>query len=277
MCGRFAQNDETNRLIEEYVAAGGRPENWVKDFHRAWDEGKDSPLELSVDTPDAGPLSGVDMRLAGLRANYNLAPSQRAVIVRDRAVDDDHFRRQFERAQWGFWPSYIEPGEKRPRPTNARVETVAKGMFRKSLLERRCIVPMLGYYEWEKRTEAGKEVKQPHFLHPAVGGYLSAAGLWTVRPGTDDEWLVTFTIITREARDASGEVHDRMPVFLTEQLREEWLDPAKVEDPDGLVDRIKRDSEKMAKTIASYTVSRRVNSSRYPHPDDPTLLDPAEV
>ena len=73
---------------------------------------------------------------------------------------------------------------------------------------------MRGYYEWT--GEAG--AKDAHFLHGKHR--LAAAGIYTPRKDENDEWYLTMSIITREARDASGEVHDRMPVFLEpERLR----------------------------------------------------------
>ena len=59
---------------------------------------------------------------------------------------------------------------------------------------------------------ASRAHKQAHFLH-GEQPLLAAAGISTARK-VDDEWEVSTAIITREARDASGEVHDRMPVFL---------------------------------------------------------------
>jgi putative SOS response-associated peptidase YedK len=45
-------------------------------------------------------------------------------------------------------------------------------------------------------------------------------------------WTTTYTIITTEARDASGEVHDRMPVFLAPSAWDAWLSPAELDSDD---------------------------------------------
>lgn len=37
-----------------------------------------------------------------------------------------------------------------------------------------------------------------------------------------------FVVITREVRGASGEVHDRMPAFLTSDTWDAWLTPEKL-------------------------------------------------
>ena len=54
---------------------------------------------------------------------------------------------------------------------------------------------------------------------------LAAAGLtWTTE--IDGDRRRVFVVVTREARDASGEIHDRMPAFLTRDLWDDWLNPS---------------------------------------------------
>lgn len=43
--------------------------------------------------------------------------------------------------------------------------------------------------------------------------------------GGEGGWLRTTTILTRPAADALGHIHDRTPVIVPADLREEWLDP----------------------------------------------------
>lgn len=102
---------------------------------------------------------------------------------------------------------------------NARSETAAeKPMFRKSLLERRCLIPASGYYEW-KRTESGSKSKQKYALYcPSRPIYM--AGLWRQEQG---EALPVFVILTREAAPAIANIHDRMPVILPDGTRQDWL------------------------------------------------------
>ncbi|HEX7835637.1 MAG TPA: SOS response-associated peptidase family protein, partial [Pseudolysinimonas sp.] len=98
-------------------------------------------------------------------------------------------------------------------------------------------------------------------------------------PRKDDagEWYLTMSIITREARDASGEVHDRMPVFLGPDVFDRWLSPARLEEQgelDETVAMLEQVSEQVAATITTYEVDRRVNNSRNIDPADPTLIEP---
>ncbi|TFD50746.1 hypothetical protein E3T43_17750 [Cryobacterium sp. Hh7] len=94
-------------------------------------------------------------------------------------------------------------------------------MFRSAFASQRCLVPMAGYYEWQQMDDG----KQPYFIH-SDGDVLAAAGLYAARQ-EGDVWKISFTIITRAARDASGEIHDRMPVFMTPDV---W-DTRKSRDP----------------------------------------------
>jgi putative SOS response-associated peptidase YedK len=164
---------------------------------------------------------------------------------------------------------------KRPQ-FNARIESLAtNGLWKGAFASSRCIVPMLGYYEWEDRVEYGKKVKQPHFIH-GQASTLAAAGIYTARK-VDDEWVISTAIITREARDASGEIHDRMPVFLTPAVYEEWLSPHKLADDaekEHVLSLLAGVSDQMAATITTHTVDRRVNNSRTVIPNDKTLIDP---
>lgn len=221
-------DSETDALIAEFVAAGGRAADWAPDF--------------------------------------SVAPTDAAPIVREHRHEES-LEREIELASWGFRPSWAKG--KGPSPINARLETVASnGLFRGAFAKQRAIVPMRGYYEWEARADG----KQPWFLH-GEEPILAAAGLYAVRK-EGDEWRVSFTIITREARDASGEVHDRMPVFLTPDVRDAWLSPDPLTSSEEMLATLDRASVAVASTITAYPVDRRVNNARTVDRHDPGLLDP---
>ena len=208
-------------------------------------------------------------RAADWAPDLSVAPTDSAPIVRERRHDDE-VQREVELATWGFTPSWAKG--KGPSPINARLESVASnGLFRSAFAKQRAIVPMRGYYEWEARADG----KQPWFLH-GEEPILAAAGLYTARK-EGEQWRVSFTIITREARDASGEVHDRMPVFLTPDVRDEWLRPEPLDSAEEMLATLDRASVAMASTITAYPVDRRVNNSRTVDRHDPSLLEPVEL
>ncbi|MEH0111230.1 SOS response-associated peptidase [Tersicoccus sp. MR15.9] len=208
------------------------------------------------------------------RPTFSMAPTMVAPLVREHRGRDGELKRELEPASWGFVPGWGKPGGR--APINARLETVAtNGLFKRAFAGARAIVPMSGYFEWEQRDDG----KQPFYLHGPDGasGLLAAAAVGAARKDGDD-WAISFAIITREARDASGEVHDRMPVFLAPETWERWLDPEPVEGKaaDELVQLLEHTSSAVASTVTHYPVDRKVNSTRTVDPEDPTLIQPLE-
>lgn len=245
MCGRFAMDDETNDLIEAFVLDGNDYRDWAPSF--------------------------------------SIAPTDVIPIIRERRSSaTGEVRRAVEPAVWDFHPPFVSES-KRPQ-FNARLETVAtNGLWKSAFAGGRCIVPMRGYYEWTERAGAGdKPVKIPYFIHggsaSSSGPLLAAAGVSTAHK-VDGEWQVSTAIITREARDASGEVHERMPVFLQPDVFDRWLDADKLTDDAAraaMVAMLESVSTDVASTVTAYEVDRRVNNSRTIDPADPTLIEPAE-
>lgn len=154
---------------------------------------------------------------------YNIAPTDEVPAVVERATEDA-VTRKLVGLRWGLVPSWA----KSPTASmiNARVETVTtKPSFRKAAAVRRCLLPALGYYEWttERPAGGGKAVKQPYFFSPAEG-LLACAGIyefWRSPTG----WLASAAIITTEATDDVGWVHDRMPMTVPSDHWDDWLDP----------------------------------------------------
>lgn len=150
---------------------------------------------------------------------YNLAPTQSALACR---LDATQQKRELVRLRWGLVPSWAHDLAIGVKAINARAEGIAaKPMFRAAFKRRRCLIPVNGYYEWQKRS--GK--KQPYFIHAASGALLAFAGLWESWQGEEGP-VESFTIITTEANRATNTLHDRMPVVLPSDLFAGWLDPA---------------------------------------------------
>jgi putative SOS response-associated peptidase YedK len=235
VCGRFALDKKTDDLIQAFVADGNDYEDW---------------------TP-----------------KYSIAPSDLTPIIRERKHSDSgEVTRTIDEAVWDFHPAFMRDS-KRPQ-FNARIETIASnGLWKNAFSGSRCIVPMRGYYEWQEIELDGKKVKQPHFIH-GEGELLAAASLYAVRK-VNDEWVVSTAIITREAKDASGEVHDRMPVFLTPKYYDEWLNPVKYTtdaEREHTVSLLEVVSQGVASTITTYEVDRKVNNTHTADPLDESLI-----
>lgn len=164
-----------------------------------------------------------------------------------------------------------------PTPTgapiiNARIEKLATGFWAPAFTAARCVVPMRGYYEWT----GTKGHKTPHFLHGEDDSLLAAADLtWSM--DIKGERVRCFVMVTREACDAGGEVHDRMPAFLTADAMDAWLGPVKLDrgGRENMLATLDGSSEAVASTIRQHVVDRRVNSVRAADPSDSSLIAPA--
>ena len=179
-----------------------------------------------------------DEEAAAWTPRYNVAPTQPHPIL--RIVGGE---RRLQRATWG-----LPPIENRA-VINARVETVASRPFwQETLAERRCIVPVDGFFEWQG--------EQPYWYHRGDGGLLLLAGLW--EPGPE---RARFVVLTCAPNALVAAAHDRMPAILPPNCVGDWLARPAVE----LIAPAPEDA------LVATPVSTRVNS---PAHDDARLLDP---
>lgn len=204
-------------------------------------------------------------------ATYSVAPRTMVPLVREHRDHDGQAVRTLEPGRWGFHPAWAK--ENGPRPINARLETVVtSGMFRTAYASSRAVVPMTGYYEWVD-TPTGK---QPYLIHDPDHPVLSAAAVATSVQDPDGRWVVNFAVITRQAADAGGQVHDRMPVFLTPDALTDYLTPDKLTPTqrDELHHHLQDASATVAGRLLTHPVDRKLNNVRTLTPTDPTLIDP---
>lgn len=180
-------------------------------------------------------------------ARYNAAPIQGLPVVTNREPEKLQF------FSWGLQPFWTKDAKAVKRAINARAETVAeKPMFRNLLKSKRCLVPAQVFFEWQKK---GKD-KVPHRIMLKSEEIFSLAGLW-------DEWtnketgevLHTFSIIITDANEVVRQIPDRMPVILSPDAEEVWLD--KNESQEGLLSLL---VPYQAHEMKAYPVSPLVNS-----------------
>lgn len=207
---------------------------------------------------------GVEMiRSETLAENYNVAPTQQIYAVAEH--DDARILTSF---RWGlvpFWAKDLKIGAK---AINARAESAAdKPMFRTSFADKRCLIPIDGFYEWERKAKG----KLPHYIRHADGSPLAVAGLWSSwRDPETDERILTATILTGRPNSLVEPIHDRMPVILTPDRWDTWLDRG-VTDTDvvrSLIDTYPADR------LTEHAVSTLVNTVANNTPD---LITPLET
>jgi putative SOS response-associated peptidase YedK len=192
-------------------------------------------------------------------ATFNAAPTQQLPIVRVHPKRG----RELTLLRWGLIPSWAKDVSMGAKMINARCETLAgKPAFRSAFQRRRCLVPMAGFYEWQKAS-AGKV---PHFVRLLNADLFAVAGLYEWWPGNPDTAPIeSYTIITTQANEALVKLHDRMPVILNERDYDAWLDP-KNEKTEAINALLK---PYPAEEMAAYPVSTRVNNVRN---DDDSLI-----
>ncbi|MEO8285191.1 MAG: SOS response-associated peptidase [Chloroflexota bacterium] len=200
---------------------------------------------------------------------YNIAPSQLNPVVVTTADQDKHLVRM----KWGLVPGWAKEPKTSFSTINARAETITqKPAFRKLITGKRCLVPATGYYEWAITHRAGG--KQPYRVQVTgpdkrdgshEGQIVAMAGLYDVWKGQDGDALLTYTIITTAASPGLCQLHERMPVILSREDEEAWLDPGMM-DTERLLGLLRPYPDTL---IGAYRVGRGVNS---PGNDRPELI-----
>jgi len=147
-----------------------------------------------------------------IKPTYNLAPTHKIPTLLNT--------NEYTYASFGLIPSWAK--DNKSININARSETLfEKKSFRDSFKSKRCLIPINGFYEWEK---VDKE-KVPYFIKPVKGGCFVLAGLW-------DEWydinsdkkVISVALITTNPNDKIKTIHDRMPVVLHKKDWKTWMD-----------------------------------------------------
>jgi putative SOS response-associated peptidase YedK len=232
MCGRFVSARKRQELLEEFAATR-------------------------------------DTVGADRQPDYNVAPTKRIAVVREHEGE-----RELRLVRWGLVPGWAKDVKAGTRLINARSETVAvKPSFRAAFARRRCLIPADGYYEWMTEDKA----KLPYYIHRTDGGLLAFAGLYelwrdqAVPEDHEDAWYWSGTIITTQATDEVGRIHDRTPMTIAPRDWADWLDPANKEKEPLLALMQPATDGTGGRALASYRVSTEVNSVRH---NGPSLLEP---
>lgn len=141
----------------------------------------------------------IDLSLAGKKEIF---PSQKAPIITKYGEEY-----ATELCNWGF-----QRFDKKGLMINARAETaLERRMFRKSLLERRCLIPAAGFYEWDREKNKIAFYKESSSIIFMAGFYK------TDKDGS------RFVILTTQANQSVREIHERMPIIVEERDIEDWF------------------------------------------------------
>lgn len=187
-------------------------------FHRLW-TGKGV-----IDDPER--LKKVFMG----QSRFDIRPTQ---IIDVFIIDPGSQKYKVVDMKWGWKPEWTAG-----KPIiNARKEGVAQNrLWGKALRERRCVVPVSHFYEWQHREDSVKNV--PWIIKRSGHDYMYLAGLWISRKSEEsDNEFFEISIITEPGNKLMTEIHNhggnfgRQPVFVDEDKIPDWLDP-KLKDPE---------------------------------------------
>jgi len=205
MCGRFfVEGESENELLARMIAEAERRQQAITG-------------ESSIATGEVYPASTVAAMAVGKTGDIGIFPMV-----------------------WGF---HLQPNNK--LIINTRSETaLEKPLFKKSMIERRCLIPCSWYFEWETRDAqqslldgmpslqiqaagpiAKGKAKNPskikYAIRPKAPGIIYLAGIYWYE---ETQKLPVLSILTRDPAPEIAFIHDRMPVFFSDKLHGQWLD-----------------------------------------------------
>lgn len=147
-----------------------------------------------------------------LVTSYNLPPKDFLSII-----IAEHEQLELRKAYWGYTPPWLKQLDK--SPYLARCESLQeKTMFRDSL-QKRCLVPVSGYYEWKQFTRQ----KQAYAVRRAENRIFFLAGIWIRYPTSDYTFYDTFALLTTPSNRFINNVSERMPVIIPKEQSQDWL------------------------------------------------------
>lgn len=214
MCGRFAYWDSSH----------------IQETYRC-------NRELSIDT------------------NYNACPTRHIpVIVAHLRGSNAELTRSLEVMRWGLIPDWANIDQHKGF-INARSETITqKQSFKESFKIRRCIVPAMGYYEWDDK-------RQPHFISNDKK-QLCFAAIWD---GGNAGIHPSVAILTMQSSTLKY-IHERCPLVLqSEESIDQWLNP--MSSQETLLQLIKNASDS---GYIAHKVDKKVGN---PSINTPSLID----
>ncbi|WP_263382255.1 SOS response-associated peptidase [Granulicella arctica] len=160
--------------------------------------------------------------------DYNIAPSTFQPVIRESR--DDGIR-EMVLMRWGLIPFFTKrlADVKGISTINARAESISTSpAWREPFRKRRCLIPVSGFYEWQKLDA---KTKKPYTFSVTDSNLFAFAGLWDAWKDEQGQWLQSFSIVTTEANELMSQIHTRMPVILHTRDYDRWLSREITEQP----------------------------------------------
>jgi putative SOS response-associated peptidase YedK len=210
-------------------------------------------------------LSGVDIDPAvpeGVRAALATLPDRYNIAIRGFAglLFIQEGRWKLAEMSWGLVPSWEKEARTKYSTQAARLERApASRLYRSAWATRHCLLPLNGYYKWERETRP----PQPYFIQPARGGALFAAALWSLWGGEEDG-LLSFAVLTHPNDAIPSPLVPDGPRFVPPDQLAQWCQSEPSRAKRWLL-------AQPQPALEAYAVSRRVANRKL---DDYSLLEP---
>tara|TARA_R110000824_G_scaffold99883_5_gene237479 strand:- start:15538 stop:16200 length:663 start_codon:yes stop_codon:yes gene_type:complete len=189
---------------------------------------------------------------SNFQPNYNICPTQMVPVCVNRAG-----QRLLQPMQWGLVPHWAKDTKYAARMINARTETLEeKPSFKPLLGKHRCIIPVSGFYEWQRHGQT----KTPYKVERSDHQTMLLAGLWTHNDQLD---IDSYAVITTAAPANFAAIHDRAPAILEQSDIDTWLE-SDWDEAGNLAVPYRGD-------LSAVQISDAVNSNRN---NGPQLLEP---
>lgn len=163
---------------------------------------------------------------------------------------------------WGIVPPWSKTPTTRYTTVTARLDRAARSrMYRRAWATQRCVVPMSGYYKWDRTVSPAR----PYFIQSASGAPLLAAGLWECwdREGPA---VYSFSVLTYPNPAIPPPLVRDGPVFLPPTDWRRWLQRARWL-PERYLKGLKQPR------LEAYRVGTAIRDAKR---DDYTLLEPVQ-
>lgn len=188
---------------------------------------------------------------------YNVAITQPALII----TSSDENRFLGKTAIWGFKK---EITSQVTQIINLRSETIERTVH---MLDKdhttRCLIPATGFYEWKRENNK----KIPHYIRRNDNALFSLAGLVSYAHTDPTNPDPSFIILTCPSERIMSDIHDRMPVIITQKQEMQYLSfEGKRAVPLSL-----HEMRAEMQDFTTYPVSPAVNNTKNNYPE---LIDP---
>jgi len=158
-------------------------------------------------------FGSIEDEIQVLYKRYNIAPTINIPIFTNTY--------KYTYAHFGLIPSWAK--DRRSININARSETVyEKSSFKESYKQRRCIIPINGYYEWKKNENTKQSI--PYIITSIKENYFAIAGIYEYWFDNNiGKTIINCALLTTQPNEKIEKLHDRMPVVLEKKDWEKWL------------------------------------------------------